>query len=216
MLLLLFMEFVAFPSRNDGLLSVNKDKVDTFVSGSMGLFINDKCVTTVPNSTLIEDKKIDWCSNIAKKGDVDPYIAFSIKGKAMKLKGYSVRNGCCWYYCCCTDENGVITDTNCCCELYSFSLQGSNDNITWKTIHKVEKETNFYHCLFKTYEFPETESFRFVRFVQDEEYPNCPKCIQINQIELYGTTVTSDFALTQDEIDNDESVSIIGKVRNNE
>ena len=216
MLLLLFMEFVAFPSRNDQILATNKDKVEMFVSGSMGFFINDKCVQTSPNGTITEDKKIDWCSNIAKKGDDSPYIAYGVRGKAMKLTGYSVRNGCCWYYCCCVDNNGVITDTSCCCELYSFSLQGSNDNRTWKTIHKVEKDTRFYHCMFKTYEFHETESFKFIRFVLDEEYPNCPKCIQLNQIELYGTTVTSDFALSQDEIDNDESVSIIGKVRNNE
>ena len=50
----------------------------------------------------------------------------------------------------------------------------------------------------------------------DEEYPGCPKCIQLNQIELYGKLMKSEYPyLTSydNEEENEESISIIGKVR---
>ena len=61
----------------------------------------------------------------------------------MRVKRYSVRNGCCRYSCCCT-EDGKIVDYGCCCTLYSYSLQASNDNKTWKVLHRVEKDKSFY------------------------------------------------------------------------
>ena len=61
-----------------------------------------------------------------------------------------------------------------------------------------------------TFEFDETESFKYVRVVQDEEYPDCPYCMQINQLELYGKKTDDGFDSEVDE--SDESVSIIGKV----
>ena len=74
---------------------------------------------------------------------------------------------------------------------------------------------DFYDCQSKTYNFPLTEGFIYVRLIQDESLPGCPRCIQINQIELYGTLVKSDsyFLNNIDENDHEESVSIIGKIR---
>ena len=214
--LLFLVNFVAMPERSDALLRNTahmKPKVES--SGSLGLFLGDsKCHQTYPNQTLVGDKKIDWCSNIpAEKGSY-PWILFSFPNRAMKLRGYSVRNGCCYYYeCCCDPSTGQRVDYYCCCRLYSFSLQGSNDNKTWETIHRVEKESTFYYCKLNTYEFQETKSYNYIRFILDEEWPGCPKCMQINQIELYGQTVDSYYS-SYEQIDGDEeSISIIGKVK---
>ena len=156
--------------------------------------------------------KMDWCSNIVEeKGEEKPWIMYSIKNKGMRLSGYSVRNGCCWHRCCCMDDGHLIDDF-CCCRLYSYSLLGSNDNKTWTFIHKVEKDEKFYDCQFKTYEFEQTSSYTYIRFMLDEEYPGCPRCLQLNQLELYGETTDSYFSASEQD-DNDESVSIIGKVR---
>ena len=214
MILLLFMEFVAFPQRKDALIQGSKNGAfQTEASGSMGLYYQGKCQPTFPNETLVENERLDWCSNIAKTANDKPWFMISQRGKSMKLTGYSIRSGCCYYFCCCIEENGKVLDYGCCCNLYSYSLQGSNDNVTWKVIHKVEKEKDFWSCKFMTYEFPMTESFNFIRFVQDEPYPDCPYCMQINQIELYGTMSDSQNGLSSyDNEDNDESVSIIGKL----
>ena len=207
------LHFTAFPEKKNAILANNKDLAKVEASGSLGLFIRDKCVKTQPNQTLVGERNLDWCSNIATDSSNMPWITFSLKGKSMKLSGFSLRNGCCWYYCCCDETGKVMNDVYCCCDLYSFSLLGSNDNITWTTIYQVKEDVHFYHCLFKTYEFPMTQSFRYIRIYQDQEYPKCPKCMQLNQVEFYGETVDSFYVDGIDNDETDESVSIIGKVK---
>ena len=211
------MQFVAMPERQDSIFSkADKEKdIKVEASGSIGLFLfdRDKCIPTYPNYTLLPDADHEWCSNISPNKDTKPYIAYSLKGKKMKLTGYSVRNGCCLHRCCCM-EDGIIIDGECCCELYSFSLQGSNDNHTWVVLHNVEKDNRIYYCQIKTYEISTTESFKFIRFVQDEAHPGCEYCMQINQIELYGDTYqTYDTYEEVENEENEEAVSIIGKIR---
>ena len=207
---LFLLEFIAFPARNDAIISTESSRMNVNVesSGSSGFYYDGKCHLTAPNETLNSDKKRDWCSNIAKGENDKPWIEYSLKNKAMKLTGYSLRSGCCFYDCCCVDDNDILF--HCCCELYSFSLQASNDNRTWKTIHKVEKDQEFYICLFKTYEFAKTEAFKYVRIVQDESVPGCRFCMALNQVELYGEAVDS---YGEEQEENEESVSIIGKVK---
>lgn len=211
------MKFVAFPARKDSIfqqISVKESGFDIETSGSLGLYYDGKCHLTYPNETINLNEKLDWCSNIAKSKAEKPWISYNFKNKGISLTGYSLRNGCCFWSCCCTDDNVFVdSESGCCCRLYSFSLQGSNDNKTWKIIHKIEKDDRFDYCEFKTYEFQKTESFRFIRFVQDEEFPGCPFCMQINQIDFYGET--TDFSFTEEQEDNDESVSIIGKLNRN-
>ena len=206
------VKFINFPDRKDALLYENKEENTLVVesSGSIGLHFDGKCQKTYPNSTLNSNERIDWCSNIAES-DQKPWISYSYPQKSMRIRGYSVRNGCCWYACCCLDNNTDIY--GCCCRLYSFSLVGSNDGKEWITIHKVEKEEKFWRCLSKTYEFQLTQPFKYIRFQMDEPFPNCHKCIQINELQLYGTFVDSQE--NQEISDNyeDESISIIGKVR---
>lgn len=207
--------FVAFPNRKDAILqSTSKSKREIAVtsSGSLGIHYGGKCHKTFPNITLNDNEREDWCSNVGKGPSDKPWVSYEIKNSRLKLTGFAVRNGCCRYSCCCIDDENDILP--CCCEIYSFSLHGSNDNLTWKTIYKAEKEKNFYFCAFRTYEFPQTEAFKYVKFVLDEPYPGCPLCMQINQIELYGDFVDSE--LSDENDDGDESVSIIGKVKRND
>ena len=217
MFCLLLVEYVAFPDRKDAILEKAAKTIPvsqlTESSGNIGLFYSGKCHETFPNNTLNAEKKDDWCSNIGEPVDGKrPWIQYRINGKGMKIIGYSIRNGCCWYSCCCYGDQ--IIDYDCCCRLYSFSLQGSNDNMTWKVIHKVEKDKSFWDCKTNTYTLDkETESFNFVRIVLDESLPGCPFCMQINQFEVYGETVDSFYSHEQEQEENDESVSIIGKVK---
>jgi hypothetical protein len=216
MFLMLLVEFVAFPKKDNAIFAKNK-QVAVESSGSIGLYYDSKCRQTYPNETLTSNSRNEWCSNIAKPGEAKPWISYSIPNKAMKLTGFAVRNGCCFYVCCCTDDQNYDATDFCCCRLYSFSLQGSNDNVTWTIIHKVEKTEKFDICMFMTYEFAETKPYTFIKFALDEEYPNCPICVQINQIELYGSTVDSHNMLFGNADDEDDgSVSIIGKIKRND
>ena len=209
------MEFVAFPEKSNAIFkqaASRGDKITIEASGSLGLHYDGKCHQTYPNETIHEDERMDWCSNVAEsKNGEKPWIMYNIRNKGIRLSGYSVRNGCCYYPCCCIDD-GHILDSLCCCRLYSYSILGSNDNKTWTLIHKVEKDDQFYDCQFKTHEFDQTNSYTYIKFMLDEEFPGCPRCMQLNQLELYGET-TDTFLSMASEDDNDESVSIIGKVK---
>ena len=217
MIFIITLAYSLFPQRNDELLIKSESGLDVQSSGSLGYFMGDsKCIPTFPNETLNNDPYNDWCSNLIKGDEGYPWISFHIPKKSMKLRGYSIRNGCCYHYrCCCNYETGERYDFECCCELYSFSLQGSNDNKTWTTIHRVEKDDSIYWCKTLTFEFSETQSFNFVRVLLEETRPGCQKCFQINQIQLYGSTIISEYGLSDflDDEENQESISIIGKVK---
>ena len=216
-LMFYFLSFVAFPPRNDAIFENNKNsEIKLDASGSLGLFYNNKCHMTLPNQTITFNKQLDWCSNIVSRGSTDmPWISYTIPGKLMKISAFSVRNGCCYYSCCCTETNGVI-DYGCCCILYSFSILGSNDNKTWVTLKKVEKLKDFWSCKYLTFDIENNKNaFKYIKLRLDEGYPGCPICMQINQIEFYGETVYSgDQYQSFEDNENDESVSIIGKISN--
>lgn len=217
MFFLIFSEFfIAFPDRKDAIVAKNakSNNIEVESSGSLGIYSSKQCHKTYPNLTISENKELEWCSNIADKSKGEqPWIMYSIRGKAMKLTGFAIRNGCCYHSCCC-DESGKIVNYGCCCTLYTFSLHGSNDKKNWKLIHRVEKEKNFWGCKFMTFEIKEnTESYKYLKIVLDEPYPNCPFCMQLNQVEFYGET-RRDFSFeSYDAEENDDSVSIIGKVK---
>ena len=213
------LEFVAFKPRDDAIIQNainNKKEIIVDSSGSIGQYIRGKCQKTRPNYTIVEDKKLDWCSNVIydKKTGERPWISFALPNERMKINSYSLRTGCCWYACCCIDENTFINDGyTCCCDLYSFSLYGSNDNTTWQLLHRVEKKATFNYCETHYYDVISTDYYRYVKLVQDEERPSCPFCMQINQIEFYGHTSKSLNDYSFGESNEDESVSIIGKVK---
>ena len=210
-----FVSFRAFPYKKDALLkSEPRSNIIIESSGSIGHFYGGKCRETFPNQTIIGKVEHDWCSNIGKFDSDKPWIQYSLKDKKISVSGYSIRNGCCVAACCCINDDENI-DEVCCCTLYSYSLQGSNDNKTWTTLHKVEKDPYFYGCETKTFELhKKSEEFTFIRFTLDEQRPGCLNCMQLNQVELYGNTaIHSTYIESNDE---DESISIIGRVKKDE
>ena len=217
-LLIQVVSFVAFPESSDSILSsANEDLISIETSGSIGIFYDGKCHKTTGNETLESNEYSEWCSNIAKDKEdpkQNPFIQYSIKGKQMKVKKFSIRYGCCRYGCCCIDDGNFI-DSDCCCLLYSFSLLGSNDNKTWNVLHKVVKDKNVSICGTKTFEFnSQTQPYTYLRIVQDEEWPGCLKCMQLNQVEFYGETINASFS--DEGNDDEESISIIGRVKRSE
>ena len=88
--------FVAFPDKSNAIFQNVADKEKNIViesSGSLGFFYDGKCHKTFPNETLTTSEKSEWCSNVGKSKTDFPWISYSIKGKAFKLSGYSIRNG---------------------------------------------------------------------------------------------------------------------------
>ena len=76
-----------------------------------------------------------------------------------------------------------------------------------------------YFCAAKTFDIDPKMSgkaFTYFRFVLDKERPGCPKCMQINQLELYGETISSGYMSYSESADEDESISIIGRVKKSE
>ena len=210
-ILLFMLKFINFPSRQNAIIQNHLDLIQVDSSGSIGQYRGGHCIQTFPNATLFVDEKLDWCSNIGENKENPPYVTYSLKGKAIKLTSYAVRSGCCYYSCCCIDDSKLVH--GCCCELFSFSLQGSNDNITWTTVHSVEKDYGFYYCLFKEYELKNGPViYRYFRFVLNEQSPGCDYCMAINQIEFYGEIINRYEDFSSNDAD-DESVSIIGKVK---
>lgn len=186
-------------------------------SGSSSQRINGSIQKTKPEYVFDQvNKKYDWCSNCPSSYDEHPYIVFSVANKIMKLRGYFLRAGCCAGYvseCCCIEQAWYC----CRCCLYSWSFQISHDNITWKTVHKVERDRMMEYCAEKTYQFSETYDAKYARIIQDENCPGEPPCIALNKIELIGT-IDGDL-LSENDLNLDseeEDVSIIGHISKND
>ena len=204
----LLLEIVAFPKRNDNIMEMYQTDLETTASGSIGQWVNGKCQKTDPlHVTDTVERKTDWCSNINRSKKDYPWLSVNLKGKSIALTGYSLRSGCCYYGCCCDDGAYV----RCCCEIYSWSLQASHDNKTWETIHKVEKDSKFYACQNRSYDV-KSSPFEFYRIIQDEPWPGCDFCMCINKFELYGQVGNSKFVLTNNDEEEEDSISIIGKI----
>ena len=213
------MELVSFPQRDDAIFEPlhENNEVMAFASGSIGFYKDGKCQKTSPNMTLgKDDMLVDWCSNVVKKDEnvnTKPWISYRIKNKRIRANGYAIRSGCCYYGCCCIDDDTFV-DNVCCCSLFSFSLQISDDNKTWKTIHSVEEDQKLLDCTNRVYKFNKVEEFTFVRLMLDKPRPYCENCFALNKFELYGEAIKGNSAYFSDSDDeNDESVSIIGKIK---
>lgn len=183
-------------------------------SGSSKQKINGTKQMTLPEYSVYPfDKKYDWCSNCIKSYSGHPWIIFSLKSGKIKFDSYFIRTGCCVDGCCCEDYGYCI---DCC--LYSWSLQISDDNITWNDVHRVEKDTEMKRCKEKTYKFDKEYTAKFIRLYQNEHCPGRPPCISLNKIEFYGSIVDSDFnkeiEFSNDELDDDD-ISIIGHISRN-
>jgi hypothetical protein len=214
-MILILLLYKAFPNREDAILQNLKDlstvKVES--SGSGGYYKDGKCEKTYPNATINSDRYDDWCSLISKNNG-KPFISYSVEASKMKLTGYSVRSGCCYYYYSYCTSDDEVYDYYCCCRLYSFSLLGSNDNVTWKVLHKVENDNSFYDCQYKTYQLSNDEYYKYIKFVQDDKFPGSEYCMCLNQMEFYGSiSKNGDVNMEEGIKIEDDSISIIGKVK---
>ncbi|EAY03222.1 hypothetical protein TVAG_421100 [Trichomonas vaginalis G3] len=192
--------------------------VEYSTSGSASQRINGTIQLTKPEYAFDQvEKKYDWCSNCGRHSKDLPWITFSIKNSKMHINGYFLKAGCCGdkdvTECCCIDETYYC----CFCCLYSWSLQISNDNITWKTVHKVEKDYDMKIGKEKVYKFSEAHTAKYVRLIQDEACPGEPPCIALNKIELIGTIDGNPYVDDlSDQFGSDEDdVSIIGHIAKN-
>lgn len=187
------------------------------VSGSSSQRINGSVVKTKPEYAFDQvEKKYDWCSNCPTNYKEHPYIVLSVKQKVMRLQGYFLRAGCCGTSlerCCCLENYRYC----CRCCLYSWSFQISNDNSTWTTVHKIEKDREMEFCNEKTYKFSQEYSAKYVRLIQDEACPGDFPCLALNKIELIGKYEGGgDLEDEYLQMDTDEDdVSIIGHISKN-
>ncbi|EAY07926.1 hypothetical protein TVAG_064740 [Trichomonas vaginalis G3] len=184
------------------------------VSGSSQQDINGSMQVTKPEYSIYPwDKDYDWCSNCGKSYDEHPYISYSLKNKKLKIKGYFVRSGCCYIGCCC-EEYGYCAK---CC-MYSWSLQISDDNKTWKEVHRVEKDYDMRRCREKTYNFDQEYECKYVRLIQNEACPGDPPCLAINKLDLLGDVIAEGVSDKEEFVsfhDDDDDVSIIGHISKN-
>lgn len=190
-----------------------EDAVEYFASGSSHQKINGSLHLTKPTYAFDGiEKRYDWCSNCGKTKDDMPWLTLGVKNRIMHLDGYYIKSGCCYYGCCCEEGKYCYE----CC-LYSWSFQISNDNITWRTIHKVEKDYDMRYCKDKAFKFSETYTCKYARLVQDETCYGDPPCIALNKFELLGTVEHTAGAIDQElsDISDDEDVSIIGHISKN-
>ncbi|EAX95539.1 hypothetical protein TVAG_126690 [Trichomonas vaginalis G3] len=159
-------------------------------------------------------KEYDWCSNCGRTYEEHPYITYSLQNKKFKINGYFIRCGCCYDGCCCEDDYFDCFD---CC-LYSWSLQISDDNKTWKEIHRIEKDESMRRCNEKSYNLDKEYIAKYVRLIQNKPCPGFPPCIALNKIEFYGDAINADNSQDEEFVsyhDDDDDVSIIGHISKN-
>lgn len=187
----------------------NEKAILVHSSGSSRQEINGTLVYTKPEYTIYPfDKKYDWCSNSDKKPQ---WISFSIRNHFIKLNGYFLRAGCCYHNCCINNE----IENGCC--LYSWSLQISNDNISWKEIHKVNKDYEMKFCNEKSYKLDKTYTARYIRIIQNEPCVKDSNCMSINRFEILGDLEKdTEFPDKFDEsFEDEEDISVIGHLSKN-
>lgn len=195
----------------------NQKIVDVTASGSSKQRINGTKQMTKPEYAIYPwDKKYDWCSNCGRTYEEHPYIIFSLNSRKIKFNSYLIRAGCCYESGCCCEEEYYGYCIDCC--LYSWSLQISEDNETWTTVHQVSKDRDMRRCKEKTYTLEKEYSAKYVRLIQDEACPGYPPCIAINKMELFGNSIQFEENPDADFVsfhDDDEDVSIIGHISRN-
>lgn len=191
----------------------NEQIIQVDASGSSQQSINGTKQLTKPFYSVEPfDKKYDWCSNCGKTYEEHPWIIYSLKNRKVRFNGYFLRCGCCYTACCCEEYDYCV---DCC--LYSWSLQISDDNMTWTEVHRVERDLSMRYCNEKTYKLDREYTAKYVRIIQNEACPGYPPCIAINRFDLLGNVLNDD--LTTDDFvsfhDDDDDVSIIGHISKN-
>lgn len=156
-------------------------------------------VLSKPENCVDPDSKLEWCSTYDYSNRLIPFLQMNFKD-SVRISGYSMKLGCCY-------------TSWCCCRIYSWKLEGSNDNSTWEVIHSEEKQKDFKECNERSFEVKSPKFFRMIKLTQTEAYPSCPSCIGLAKFELYGDLDDSNYQLFIDRPEIEDEVSIIGKVK---
>lgn len=155
------------------------------------------------------DNIYDWFSHCARDNFVKPWITFSLKFSKIKFNGFFIRCGCCNpNICCCEDDAYGCFD---CC-LYTFKLQISDDNETWKDIFEVKQDITLQKCMEKTYKLDKYYTAKYVRLYQFEAKPGETPCMALNRIEFFGDADGANPREPISQQDDDEDISIIGHI----
>ena len=201
MLIYLFIREFPFNDKFDGVFknTYNEGDVSVVASGSSECFFHSlgKDILTKPESVIDPEDKLEWCSNFNRSKTDYPWIAAIFKDRKFTMSGYSIKSGCC--------ELASV----CCCNIYSRSILGSNDNKTWSKLHTVEKDKTFRKCEEKTFKVNEKGSYSMFKLIQDEPLPGCWFCMSISKLEFYGSSNND----KGNEIPNEDEVSIIGRLK---
>ena len=197
-----------FNDKFDGVFknTYNEKDVSIEASGSHECYFPslDEEILTKPESVIDPNDTLEWCSNIVREKADRPWLSVTFNNKKLSLSGYSVKSGCCDYWV-----------TSCCCLLYSWSLLGSNDNKTWTLLHSQKKNKEFDVCKEKSFQVDKNGSFSMFKLVQDEPEPGCLYCMSIGRLEFYGSFGERVFDNENDDIENEEEISIIGRIKKN-
>lgn len=201
MLVCLFLRYFEINDNFNGIFKTTYIENFTRVEASGSGLCYDKNlrkdIRTKPENCVDPESKLDWCSDMDFERKRMPWLLISLKEKFVKISGYSMKLGCCEY-------------GYCCCRIHSWKLEGSNDNKTWSLLHEGVRDKDYKDCDQKTFQTKEG-TYSMFRLSQTEPWPDCPSCIFINKIELFGELLESEYSRPS-IVDNDEEVSIIGKV----
>lgn len=213
-MIMFILSAFSFTQPPDGIFkkAYGQKLINIDASGSSKQDINGSLDYTKPEYSIEPwDKRYDWCSNCGRSYDEHPWISYSLKSKKVKFNGYYIRAGCCYAGCCCMDDYAYCV--HCC--LYSWSLQISNDNKTWETVHKISKDDSMRDCKDSTYTLDKSYTTKYVRLIQDEACPGEPPCLAINRVELLGDIISDNSQSEEEEFvsfHDDDDVSIIGHI----
>ena len=178
----------------DGIFKKNFNNT-TMVASASSTWLN------TPSDVINPDSYYEFCTKYKKEKQ---WFAVQFTEKSVKLKSYAIQLGCCYFY------------DSCCCELYSWVLEGSNDNTTWSVLDKEDKLSDFYYCNSRTFELKKaSQPYSYFRITQTETKPNCDSCIGMMRMEFFGDLVAKGSYRPEisEDAGDDEEVSIIGHVK---
>ena len=125
--------------------------------------------------------KYDWCTKCNKTAEDKQFIILDFIDKFVRIESYYIRNGCVPNSCYCNENQ--------CCGLQSWELQGSVDDVTWNTLHTVNK-ANLSLCEEREFEIGSKKGvYRYVKLVQLAATDGCWSCFSINNIEINGVLI---------------------------
>ena len=175
----------------DGIFKKHYDK-ETMTVESSTTWLNRPSDIIDPNSYY------EFCTKYRKDKQ---WISIHFNKQSVSVTSYSLQLGCCYFY------------DSCCCDLYSWELEGSNDNETWCLIDKREKIDDFTYCQSRDFKIKHKQRpYSYIRLTQTSPKPGCQYCIGLLRMELYGDISDGMRPILEDDSFEDE-VSIIGHIK---